>query len=229
MSKTILITGATRGLGLETARKLLDLGHNVVITGRDGDKLDRLKRELEGRSGNLSTLHMDVTEDESVYDASHEFRSLYSKLDVLINNAGIFVDSNDSTDVTVKTMKKTLETNLYGPLRVSQAFLDLLYASDDGRIINISSGMGGFSEMMGGSAAYRISKTALNSLTSVMSADLNNAIKVVALCPGWVQTDMGGSAAPRNIDEGVAGIVNLATREQLESGKFYRDGVEIPW
>lgn len=227
--KTILITGATRGIGLQTAKILLGLGHEVIVSGRDNDKLDKLKRELSEFSDRFHTLHMDVTDDESVHDASQEIRSQFKKLDVLINNAGIFLDYLDSTDVKIDQMKKTMETNFYGPLRTSQAFLGMLYDSDDGRIINISSGMGAFSEMMGGSASYRVSKTALNSLTAIMSSDVQGGITVVAACPGWVRTDMGGSGAPRSLEKGASGIVELATRPVLESGKFYRDGIEISW
>jgi len=228
MGKTILVTGANRGIGLEISKQLLALGHTVILAGRDADALNAAKRSLD-QSVDAHILQMDVCDDESVFDAYNKVKSKHKKLDVLINNAGILPDQHDTTDVTVKAMKKTMETNMYGPLRTSQTFLDLLYKSDESRIINVSSGMGAFSEMMGSYAVYRISKTALNSLTAVMSFDLNNAIKVVAVSPGWVQTDMGGASAPRTVEEGASGIVDLATRKFLESGKFYRDGEQISW
>jgi NAD(P)-dependent dehydrogenase (short-subunit alcohol dehydrogenase family) len=227
MPKTILVTGATRGLGLETCLQLLKHGHTVIAAGRNTDKLEELENRKYGDG--FFTLHMDVTDDESVYDAFQEFKSKHGKLDVLINNAGIAHDSKDSSDVTVEALRKTLNTNLNGPIRVSQNFLPLLYESTDGRIINVSSGMGAISNEMSGSAAYRISKSALNSLTAIMSSDLNNAIKVVAVCPGWVNTDMGGGSAPRSVSQGAKGIVDLAIREELHSGLFYRDGEVIPW
>jgi NAD(P)-dependent dehydrogenase (short-subunit alcohol dehydrogenase family) len=227
MSKRVLITGATRGLGQETAKQLLADGYQVIGSGRNMDKLEDLKRELG--NPNFSIVHMDVTDDESVHDAAQELAKRFESIDVLINNAGIFVDYADSSDVTMDAMRKTMDTNLYGPLRTSQNMLSLLYKSEEARIINVSSGMGAFSEVMAGSAAYRISKTALNSLTAVMSADLNDAIKVVAVCPGWVQTDMGGSSAPRSLEDGAKGIAKLVTLPDLKTGTFYRDGERIAW
>lgn len=228
MGKTIIITGANRGLGLEAAKQLLQKGHSVIGTGRNEDALEDLKRTIN--EPNFHVQHMDVNDDESVHDAVRQLSQQFDAIDVLINNAGVFVDSADSSDVNMDSMRKTLETNLYGPLRTSQKFLSMLYKSSEARIINVSSGMGAFQDgIASGSAAYRISKTALNGLTAVMSADLNQAIKVVAVCPGWAQTDMGGSNAPRTIEEGAKGIVTLVDLPNLVSGKFYRDGAEIPW
>jgi NAD(P)-dependent dehydrogenase (short-subunit alcohol dehydrogenase family) len=124
----------------------------------------------------------------------------------------------------------SLETNALGPLHLSQALVPLLQRSKDARIVNISSGMGAFSEMGGDYAAYRISKTALNAVTAILAAELRDRIAVNAACPGWVRTDMGGRSAERDVREGADTPVWLALdAPQRLTGKFVRDRKVIPW
>jgi NAD(P)-dependent dehydrogenase (short-subunit alcohol dehydrogenase family) len=121
-----------------------------------------------------------------------------------------------------------LETNLFGAWSLAQAVLPLLRASDDPRIVNVSSGMGQLAEMGGGYSAYRISKTALNALTRVLAAD-QPGVRVNSICPGWVRTDMGGRGAPRAVEEGADTAVWLATAPEAPTASFLRDREPIPW
>jgi NAD(P)-dependent dehydrogenase (short-subunit alcohol dehydrogenase family) len=124
----------------------------------------------------------------------------------------------------------TLETNALGPLHLSQILAPLLRRGKSARIVNVSSGMGAFSEMEGDYAAYRISKTALNAVTAILAAELQDVVAVNATCPGWVKTDMGGPNAERDLDEGANTPVWLALDAPQDlTGKFVRDCKVIPW
>ena len=133
-------------------------------------------------------------------------------------------------EVKLAAVRETLETNTLAPLHLSQALVPLLKRSKAGRIVNISSGMGQLSDMEGGYAAYRISKTALNAVTAILAAELRGAVAVNAVCPGWVKTDMGGKNAEREVSQGAAGAVWLALDAPQDfTGNFTRDGKVIPW
>ena len=150
---------------------------------------------------------------------------------MLINNAGIF-SKQDSAGLEVKleTVRTTLETNTLAPLRLVQMLAPLLKRSPAGRIINVSSGMGALSDMEGGYAAYRMSKTALNAVTRILAAELRGAVAVNSVCPGWVKTDMGGPNAEREVAQGADGAVWLALDAPRDlTGQFIRDRQVIPW
>ncbi len=148
----------------------------------------------------------------------------------LMHGSGIVVNKNRASSVAIDSVKSTLETNLYGPWRMIQVFLPLLKKSHEGRIINMSSGMGQFSAMSADYPAYRVSKSSLNALTLMLADELkNNGMKVNAMCPGWVRTDMGGPDAPRKVSQGADTAVWLALEEEIPTGKFYRDRRIINW
>ncbi len=226
MSKIILVTGGNRGIGLEICRQLSDFGHIVILGSRDLSKGKQASKEL---SGNVYLLQLDVTSQRDIESSANYINSTMGKLDVLINNAGIFSSDRSATDTKINEFKIVMNINVYGPARLSQTFLPLLKKSDGPRIINISSGMGALSEMMGGYASYRLSKTALNGLTKMLAADLSGQVAVNAMCPGWVRTDMGGPTAPRSVEEGADTAVWLATEKEIPTGKFFRDRTEIDW
>ena len=132
--------------------------------------------------------------------------------------------------ISMEEVKVLMETNFYGPWSMIQAFLPLIRKSTEGRIINVSSGMGEMASLAGDYPAYRLSKASLNSLTIVLSKELeNDNIKVNAMCPGWVRTDMGGPDAPRDVKDGADTAVWLATEPEIQSGKFFRDRTVIDW
>jgi len=178
---------------------------------------------------NLIPLRLDVRDPDSVGAAIAGIEANPGSLDVLVNNAGIYGDPTGAADYDLDEAHEVLETNIFGPWRLIQASLPLLRSSPSPRIVNVSSGAGQLAEMDGGHTAYRLSKTALNALTRTLAAD-EPKISVNSICPGWVRTDMGGSRAPRSVEEGADTAVWLATMaDDVPSGGFFRDREPIPW
>ncbi len=134
-------------------------------------------------------------------------------------------------ELPFETLRTTLETNLFGVLRVTQALAPLLRASRAGRVVNLASGMGQLADMASGVPAYRISKTALNAVTRILAAEMaDSGVKVNSVCPGWCRTDLGGLDAPRSPEQGIDTVVWLATLPEAgPSGGFFRDRQPIPW
>ena len=222
--KTVLITGAYRGLGFETARQLSERGWQVILTARHKDQGVAAAAKLR----HASFLELDITNGSSVAHAAQKV----SKLDVLINNAAIISESDqDVLTIRPEVVARTIETNALGALRMSQALVPHLLKSSAGRIINVSSGAGQLSDMGTWSPAYSASKTTLNAITCLLAAVLKEKrIAVNSVCPGWCRTEMGGSAAPRSVEEGAAGIAWLAAdAPQDKTGLFWRDKEVIPW
>ena len=178
---------------------------------------------------NLIALELDVTADDSVGAALAGAEENPGSLDVLVNNAGIYGSFEGVAGYDLVNARQVIETNVFGPWRLIQAALPLLRRSASPRIVNVSSGAGQLAEMGGGGTAYRLSKAALNALTRTLAAD-EPELKVNAICPGWVSTDMGGSSAPRSVEQGADTAVWLATMsEDGPSGGFFRDREPIPW
>jgi NAD(P)-dependent dehydrogenase (short-subunit alcohol dehydrogenase family) len=222
--KTVLITGAYRGLGFEVARQLSERGWQVILTARRKDQGAAAAAKLK----NTSFLELDITDDSSVARAVKKV----AELDVLINNAAFIAeDDQDILTILPEVVARTIETNALGALRVSQAFVSHLLKRSAGRIVNVSSGAGQLSDMGTWSPAYSASKTTLNAITYLLAVALKEkGIAVNSVCPGWCRTEMGGSNAPRSVEEGAAGIVWLAAdAPQNKSGLFWRDKEVIPW
>ena len=229
--KTTLITGANKGIGHEVARQLAASGFHVFIGARNAKAGRKAAEEITKKSGEATFLEIDVADNDNVTNAAREFSSSEDHLDVLVNNAGIIVDGDEAIlEISDELIRKTLETNTLGVLRVTRAFVPLLRKSKAPRVINVSSGSGQLTDGADGWApAYSISKTALNGVTSQLAAGLPK-FAVNAVCPGWVRTDMGGENASRSVEEGADTIVWLATEAPQElTGKFVRDRKEIPW
>jgi NAD(P)-dependent dehydrogenase (short-subunit alcohol dehydrogenase family) len=221
--KTVLITGAYRGLGYEVARQLSERGWKVILTARRKDQ-----GSAAAKLKNASFLELDITADASVARAVKEV----PKLDVLINNAAIIADGDqDILTIRPELVARTIATNALGALRVSQALVPRLLKSPAGRIVNVSSGAGQLSDMGTWSPAYALSKTTLNGITCLLAAALKEkGISVNSVCPGWCRTEMGGPTAPRSVEKGVAGIAWLAAdAPQEKTGLFWRDKGIIPW
>lgn len=223
--KRILVTGGNRGIGKEICKQLVGLGHNVILTARSNKKGKPAADEV-GADFRL----LDVSDPKQVKSVTKKFSEEIGDLDVLINNAAILVDSGaDVVGVDLEIVRQTLDTNVYGPWQLAKELSPLLKQSNDGRIINISSGMGAISSLTYDHPAYRISKTALNALTLMMYEQIGSQVKVNAMCPGWVRTDMGGSGASRPVEKGAETAVWLATNEEIPNGKFLRDKSVIDW
>ena len=229
--KTALVTGANKGIGREVARQITGKGFHVFIGARNREAGRKATDAIAKDGGKATFLEIDVADNASVIAATRAFSKIADHLDVLVNNAGIMLDGDDAIlEVSDDLLRKTLETNTLGALRVARAFVPLLRKSKAPRVINVSSGGG---QLTGGadgwSPGYCISKTALNAVTSQLAAALPK-FAVNSVCPGWVRTDMGGRSATRSVEEGADTIVWLATEApQKLSGKFLRDRKEIPW
>ena len=173
---------------------------------------------------------MDVDNSDSVMRAADDIKQKFNNVDLLINNAGILIKEYQlpAIETSEDSILKTFNTNTLGVLRVCKSIVPLMV--NGSRIINISSGMGQLDEMNSGSTAYRISKTALNALTKILSNELlSMGIKVNTICPGWVKTDMGGENATLTIEESTTQIVAFALRDNFPNGQFLRHGEIIPW
>lgn len=231
MDKIALISGANRGIGLETGKQLLELGWNVVFTARNMHEGRPLINKLREKWKSAWFHQLDVTDEQSISDVAEYVEDTCGRLDVLINNAGIMIEENHKImNVELDDLHKTMATNLYGPLMLTRTMLPFFKDSKDARVINVSSRMGQLSGMEGGHAAYRISKAALNALTIVMAKELeDDGIRVNTICPGWVRTDMGGPDANKSIEKGADTAVWLVTADKIENGKFYADRKVIPW
>ena len=224
----ILITGATRGIGFSAAKQLSARGAQVVIGSREASRAEAAAKEV----GNGTTwLQIDITDPSSIDNAVQTLVSRHGRLDILANNAAILLDHYESIkDLKPETLSETLETNLVGTLRITQAMLPLLEKADAPRIINVSSGAGQLDgEPQPWAPAYSISKTALNMLTQQLTAALPE-VMVNSMCPGWCRTEMGGSDAPRSSDEGADTLVWLALDAPHSlRGNFIKDRKIIAW
>jgi NAD(P)-dependent dehydrogenase (short-subunit alcohol dehydrogenase family) len=160
----------------------------------------------------------------------HGFYQVVKNVNSRINKVELFSQTERASYISLLGVKRIMDTNFYGAWRMIQVFIPLLTNSDDGRIINVSSGMGELNSLTGLYPGYSLSKSSLNALTILFSNALKESgIKVNAMCPGWVKTEMGGPDAPRTVCEGADTVVWLATENEIPSGKFFRDRHEINW
>ena len=229
--KNIVITGGNRGIGLGLLNNL-SKDHNVIITSRTEEKGLNAIRSIVQSPKKVDFVIMDVNKSESVIKGFAKIKEKFEHIDVLFNNAGILIPglkfNISAVDTDEESILKTFNTNTIGVLRVTKQ--SVLLMKSGARIINISSGMGQLNDMGSGSLAYRLSKTALNALTKVMANELSERnINVNAICPGWVQTDMGGKDANLTINESVSKIISFALGHEFPTGKFLRHGEIIPW
>ncbi len=231
MSKVILITGSNRGIGYEIAMQCGKLGFHVILSGRNQHRLDTAKEHLQQENIQVESLLLDVSSKESIENAANEWSQKKMKIDVLVNNAGIMIKGDlKILQSDENILYQSINTNSFGPLNVTKSFLQFMQSP--GRIIMISSGGGVLNgNNSGWSPAYCISKTLLNAITKQLAEELENRnISVNAVCPGWVQTDMGGLRATLSIAKGAETPVWLATdAPQGLTGKFLRDKEEILW
>lgn len=234
-SKIAVVTGANRGIGKETARQLAAKGLHVILCSRDLQQGAKAQAELADQGVSVDAFELDVTKQDQIERLVAHVRKTYSGLGVLVNNAGVLLDGKrqgeDVFKAKVETIAETMQSNVYGPFLLCQGLIPLMQAHGYGRVVNVSSGMGGLTEMNGGYPGYRISKAALNVLTRIFTAATNpQEIKVNSVCPGWVKTEMGGAGATRSIQEGAQGIVWAATLPaDGPHGGFFRDGKPLAW
>jgi len=233
--RVAVVTGGNRGIGFEVSRQLGKAGYRVVLTGRNEAKAQAAAGTLKGEGSEVVGYPLDVTKADSVAALAKWVGEQFGRVDALINNAGIMIDKTrvggSLVDMPVETLQETLETNLYGPLRLIHAFLPMMKEQGYGRVVNVSSQLGSLAAMDGGYQAYRISKTALNAVTRILAAETRGTnILVNSACPGWVKTDMGGPDAPGTAEQGADTIVWLATLpDGGQSGGFFQDRRPLAW
>ena len=221
-----LVTGANRGIGFETCRQLAQRDVQVILTSRDATKGQAAANKLAAEGLTLAYHQLEVTDPDSI-DRLRDFVEVtYGRLDILVNNAAIYIDDRHSLlALDYDVLRSSMETNAYGPLLLTQAFVPLMRRNNYGRIVNISSGIGELSDLGSSWPAYRLSKILLNIQTRIIAGELDGSnILINAMCPGWVRTDMGGPNASRSIEEGADTAVWLSLLpDDGPQGGYFRD------
>lgn len=237
------ITGANRGIGFETAKRLGEQGIKVVIGARDNAKGEQAVAQLKALGVDAEYQHYDAENANSAQAVAASLEARFGKLDILINNAGILkedlIGNNNSTTIDQETLKTTFEANFFAVVALTQALLPLLHRSPAGRIVNLSSILGSQTlhstpnspiEAAKG-LAYNASKTALNSFTIHLAHALKDShIKVNSAHPGWVKTELGGEHAPMEISDSWKTSVRLATLDENgPTGGYFHEDQVLPW
>ena len=232
--KRILITGASRGIGLEMCKQLSEQGNEVIATYRSPTSAGSLL-ELTSENKNLHSYQLDVNSSESVKTAIRLIAEKFTSLDLVFNNAGI-LEWSPLGEVTANSFQSIYNTNVVGVFRVSQEVIPLLTKGNDPLIVNLSSRLGSIElrgqSQLGGAIAYQCSKAALNMLTKQMSIDYNKyGIRAIAISPGWVKTDMGGTEAKYEVSESVNLFLSQIDKLPASLNGIFlgEDGKMIPW
>lgn len=238
--RVALVTGANRGIGYEIARQLAAQGLTVIMGARDEQGAGAAHKRLIDESLDVHLTLLNVADPTSIQGAMGRIEATFGRLDVLVNNAGIMVDGDiQILELGLGLLQNTLETNVLGPLLLSQAVVPLMTKNKYGRIVNMSSTLGALSDIANPDSAYtdiqapayRMSKTLLNGITVLLAQKLRrDNILVNSVCPGWVKTDMGGPQAPTAPQDAAETPVWLATlADDGPTGGFFRDRQPIPW
>lgn len=243
MNKVALITGANKGIGLETARQLGSKGIIILLGCRDIEKGNNAAAELIKEDINAIPVQLDVTKEDQISSLVNYITEEFGKLDILINNAGMIqgesFSANSTLTISQKDLLETFQTNFFGVVSLTQKLIPMLQKSDAGRIVNLSSVLASLTLHADSqspiyqslSFAYNTSKTALNQFTIHLAATLKDTnIKVNSAHPGWVKTDLGGAQAPMSLRVGAKTSVDLATLpEDGPTGKYFHLNKELPW
>ncbi|WP_319517846.1 SDR family NAD(P)-dependent oxidoreductase [uncultured Martelella sp.] len=239
MTKTVVITGANKSIGFETARQLSQLGHRVWLGARDPKRGEAAAQALREEGHDVRYLDIDVVDDDRVRVAAERVMAEDGKLDVLINNAGIPGTYDGPLDEGVDNVRKVYDTNVFGTLRVSYAFIPLLKAAEQGVIVNVSTGLASFgwltdpeSRYFGTNLlGYNSSKAAVNGLTVSLAKALEPyGIKVNSADPGWTKTDFTGHTGNHGPEDAAKIIVRLATIDKDgPTMGFFNEAGSLPW
>lgn len=238
--KIALVTGANKGIGLETSRQLAQQGIKVLMGARDAEKGEAAAEVLRAEGHDVEFIHIDSNNPESQINAAAQIEAKYGKLDILINNAGINLDTTPNTsEIPLENWRNTFDTNFFGVISTTNALLPLIKKSDAGRIVNLSSILASNTlHSTPGSPvydfkwpAYDASKTALNAYTTHLAYELRETpIKVNAAHPGWVKTEMGGEGATMELEDGAKTSVALALLDESgPTAAYMHNGESLPW
>jgi NAD(P)-dependent dehydrogenase (short-subunit alcohol dehydrogenase family) len=232
-----LVTGGNRGMGFETCRELGQRGYKVLLAARDWRAGEEAAERLRGKGFAVEAHLLDVTRADHIHAFLSHIHRTNGCVDVLVNNAGIYLERNGPKvsdrvsvfDARLEVVRAILEANTLGPFVLSQEIIKSMRARNYGRVVNISSGMGQFSDMWGGAPGYRLSHVCINALTKIFAHELQGTnVLINSVDPGWVRT-LSPDAA-RSIEQGVETTVWLATLpDGGPSGGFFRDKQPIPW
>lgn len=229
----VFISGANRGVGLGMTKLFLERGAQVWAACREPSRADDLV--TLGGKGKLSLIKLDVTDTESVKEAFEVVSEQTAALDVVVNNAGVFIDRGLGIgNMNEQAVLTSLDVNSVGPMRVASAFGELLKAGENPRLVNISSQLGSVLALetnSWGSYGYNMSKAAVNVVTRMLSHEWAGTVSVISVHPGWVQTDMGGKSATVTVADSARGIVNLVEKLTIaETNRFFTyEGKEHVW
>lgn len=243
MTKIALVTGGNKGIGFETVRQLAEKGIRVLLGARNVTEGQNAAEILRNESLDVQFIKLDISNSQDIEDSKNYIESKYGKLDILINNAAVFLDNdwfgNNVESVPMKTLRDTFDINYFGTVELTQVLLPLIKKSDAGRIVNISSVSGSFGVHLDESHwlyqlkpyAYSASKTALNQFTVFLANSLKETnIKVNAANPGWVQTSIGSDQAPLTPSQGAeTGVALALIDDNGPSGTFSQSGEILPW
>ena len=240
-TKIALVTGATRGIGLETVRQLAAAGVHTLLAGRDRAKAVDAVLKLQAEGLPVEAIELDVTDAASLSAAADAVAKKHGRLDILVNNAGILVDTMGLkvSEQTIDTWRKTFDTNVFGLIATTQAFLPLLHKSDAGRIVNVSSLLGSLAMHSDPTSpiydfkvpAYNVSKSAVNAWTVQLAYELRDSkVKINTIHPGYVKTEMNGGEGEIDIPTGARTSVRLALIDDAgpNGGYFYQEQ-SLPW
>ena len=225
----VLVTGGNRGIGLAIVERFAKEGHPVLLAARDLAAGEAEASRLRAQGLDVRALRLDVGEEASLDAALAELDGAAAQVSVLVNNAGILPDGT-LLDMPWADVAASFAVNVMGPLRLARGLAPAMAERGYGRIVNVSSGWGSFAEGLEGPGVYGVTKAALNALTVRLASELPLAVKVNAMCPGWVRTRMGGAGAPRTPEEAADTAYWLGTLpDDGPSGGFFRDRRLIAW
>jgi NAD(P)-dependent dehydrogenase (short-subunit alcohol dehydrogenase family) len=238
-NKVAVITGANKGIGFEVARQIAKAGWTVLASARNEERGWQAVARLQGEGLDVHFIHIDLDAPETAITAAETIRNQFSKLDLLINNAGLATQGDGPpSKVHLEAVKKMMQTNFVGTVAVTQAMLPLLLAAPKAQIINVSSELGCISQQTNTDwkyasvkvLGYCASKAALNMLTVQLAYEFRDGnIAVNSVNPGYTATDLNGNSGPQTVEEGAAEIVRVALFDPPVTGKFLETGGEIPW
>ncbi|SEM52097.1 Short-chain dehydrogenase [Luteibacter sp. UNCMF331Sha3.1] len=230
--RVALVSGASRGIGLEVSRQLASLGVTVFMGMREPGKGEKVVRSVREMGGDAFAIRLDVTKPKDIAAAIAHIDERFGRLDILVNNAGGFFDpAGRASAADIETLRGALDVNLIGAWSLAGAAIPLMKRHGYGRIVNVSSECAVRTKCGDNSPAYRVSKAALNAFTQVLAQEMTGSgIVVNAVCPGWTATQLGGSGG-RPVAESAEGIVWAALLSDRESttGEFFRDRTKLAW
>lgn len=238
--KVALITGANKGLGFETARRLANQNIKVLIGARDETRGRQAVEKLQSENFDAEFVLLDVTDEKTIAAAAQYVEENYGRLDILVNNAGIAVEYGTAFDeFSLEQIRQTFDTNFFGAIAVTREFLPLIKKSDGGRIVNVSSGLGSLAQNSDPDwdfaavkpVAYNSSKAALNMFTVILASHLKDTkIKVNAADPGYTATDLNQNSGTKTVEQGASIIFDLATLpESGATGGYFDDQGIVAW